>query len=131
MATDIAFALAIVYLLGDKVPLSAKVFLTTLAIVDDLGSVIVIALFYTSNISIPSILVGLDFSWYHVHWQQDGHQTCLFYGILGVCGVWVAFLMSGVHATIAAVLAAFVIPADSQIPESTFYCASAPTASSV
>ena len=78
MATDIAFALAIVYLLGDKVPLSAKVFLTTLAIVDDLGSVIVIALFYTSNISIPSILVGLTFSWYHVHWQQDGHQTCLF-----------------------------------------------------
>ena len=61
MATDIAFALAIVYLLGDKVPLSAKVFLTTLAIVDDLGSVIVIALFYTSNISIPSILVGVDF----------------------------------------------------------------------
>lgn len=120
MATDIAFALAIVYLLGDKVPLSAKVFLTTLAIVDDLGSVIVIALFYTSNISIPSILVGLTFLGIMFIGNKMGIKHAFFYGILGVCGVWVAFLMSGVHATIAAVLAAFVIPADSQIPESTF-----------
>ena len=52
--------------------------------------------------------------------NKMGIKHAFFYGILGVCGVWVAFLMSGVHATIAAVLAAFVIPADSQIPESTF-----------
>ena len=101
MATDIAFALAVVYLLGDRVPVSAKVFLTTLAIVDDLGSVLVIALFYTSG-------------------NKMGVKSIWFYGILGIGGVWTAFLLSGIHATIAAVLSAMVIPADSQISEDSF-----------
>lgn len=120
MATDIAFALALVYMLGDRVPLSAKVFLTTLAIVDDLGSVIVIALFYTSNISVSSIAVGVAFLLIMFIANKMGVKSVLFYGMLGVCGVWTAFLMSGIHATIAAVLAAFLIPADSKIPEATF-----------
>ncbi|MDU2113678.1 MAG: Na+/H+ antiporter NhaA [Prevotella bivia] len=120
MATDIAFALALVYMLGDRVPLSAKVFLTTLAIVDDLGSVIVIALFYTSNISVSSIAVGVAFLLIMFIANKMGVKSVLFYGMLGVCGVWTAFLMSGIHATIAAVLAAFMIPADSKIPEATF-----------
>lgn len=120
MATDIAFALALVYMLGDRVPLSAKVFLTTLAIVDDLGSVIVIALFYTSNISVSSIAVGVAFLLIMFIANKMGVKSVLFYGMLGVCGVWTAFLMSGIHATIAAVLAAFMIPADSKIPETTF-----------
>lgn len=120
MATDIAFALALVYMLGDRVPLSAKVFLTTLAIVDDLGSVIVIALFYTSNISVSSIAVGVAFLLIMFIANKMGVKSVLFYGMLGVCGVWTAFLMSGIHATIAAVLAAFMIPADSRIPEATF-----------
>lgn len=120
MATDIAFALAVVYLLGDRVPISAKVFLTTLAIVDDLGSVLVIALFYTSNISLASLAVGVAILGLMFVGNRLGVKNVWFYGILGIGGVWVAFLMSGVHATISAVLAAMVIPADSRIPEAAF-----------
>ena len=120
MATDIAFSLAIIYLLGDRVPLAAKVFLTTLAIVDDLGAVVVIALFYTSEISLLNIAIGVAFLL--VMWGANklGVKNVLFYGLLGIGGVWVAFLMSGIHATIAAVLAAFVIPADARLPEATY-----------
>ena len=117
MATDIAFSLAIIYALGDRVPLAAKVFLTTLAIVDDLGAVIVIALFYTSEISVVNIAVGVVFLIVMFAANKMGVKNVLFYGILGIGGVWVAFLMSGIHATIAAVLAAFVIPADARLPE--------------
>lgn len=120
MATDIAFSLAIIYTLVDRVPLAAKVFLTTLAIVDDLGSVVVIALFYTSEISVVNIAVGLAFLLVMLTANKMGVKNVLFYGLLGIGGVWVAFLMSGIHATIAAVLAAFVIPADAQLPESAY-----------
>uniref|UniRef100_A0AB33J3W4 Na(+)/H(+) antiporter NhaA n=2 Tax=unclassified Prevotella TaxID=2638335 RepID=A0AB33J3W4_9BACT len=120
MATDIAFALAVLYLLGDRVPLSAKIFLTTLAIVDDLGSVLVIALFYTSNISMVSIGVGMLFLLLMFVGNKLGVKNVWFYGLIGVGGVWVCFLMSGVHATISAVLSAFMIPADSSIPEAAF-----------
>ena len=120
MATDIAFSLAIIYLLGDRVPLAAKVFLTTLAIVDDLGAVVVIALFYTSEIFLLNIAIGVAFLL--VMWGANklGVKNVLFYGLLGIGGVWVAFLMSGIHATIAAVLAAFVIPADARLPEAIY-----------
>lgn len=120
MATDIAFALAVVYLLGDRVPLSAKVFLTTLAIVDDLGAVLVIALFYTSDISMVSILVGMGFLLAMFVANKLGVKNVWFYAVLGIGGVWTAFLMSGIHATISAVLSAFMIPADSSIAEPAF-----------
>ena len=120
MATDIAFSLAIIYALGDRVPLAAKVFLTTLAIVDDLGAVVVIALFYTSEISVVNIAVGLVFLLAMFAANKLGVKNVVFYGVLGIGGVWVAFLMSGIHATIAAVLAAFVIPADARLPESLY-----------
>ena len=120
MATDIAFSLAIIYALGDRVPLAAKVFLTTLAIVDDLGAVVVIALFYTSEISVVNIAVGLAFLLAMFAANKMGVKNVVFYGVLGIGGVWVAFLMSGIHATIAAVLAAFVIPADARLPESLY-----------
>lgn len=116
MATDIAFSLGILYLLGDKVPQSAKVFLTTLAIVDDLGAVIVIALFYTSEISLLNLGIGFCFLIIMFVANKMGVKNVLFYAILGIGGVWTSFLLSGVHATIAAVLSAFVIPADSMIP---------------
>lgn len=120
MATDIAFALALVYLLGKRVPLSAKVFLTTLAIVDDLGSVIVIALFYTSHISMMNLAIGCGFLAVLYAGNRLGVKNVAFYGIIGIAGVWTAFLMSGVHATISAVMVAFMIPADSKIAENTF-----------
>lgn len=120
MATDIAFSLAIISLLGNRVPLSVKVFLTTLAIVDDLGAVLVIALFYTSEISLLSIAVGLAFLLVMFAANKLGVKNVIFYGVIGIGGVWTAFLMSGVHATIAAVLAAFMIPADSRLPESAY-----------
>ena len=120
MATDIAFALGVVYLLGDKVPASAKVFLTTLAIVDDLGAVLVIAFFYTSELSIASLLFGLGFLAVMFIGNRLGIKSLFFYAALGIGGVWVTFLLSGIHATIAAVLAAFMIPADAKINESVY-----------
>ena len=120
MATDIAFALGVVYLLGDKVPASAKVFLTTLAIVDDLGAVLVIAFFYTSELSFVSLLFGFAFLAVMFIGNRLGIKSLLFYAVLGIGGVWVTFLLSGIHATIAAVLAAFMIPADAKINESIY-----------
>jgi NhaA family Na+:H+ antiporter len=121
MATDIAFALGVLYLLGSKIPLSLKVFLTALAIVDDLGAVLVIAFFYTSDISIVSLAIGLGFILIMYAGNKMGIRSILFYAIVGIVGVWIAFLLSGVHATIAAVLAAFTIPADVKIKENDYY----------
>ena len=120
MATDIAFSLAVVYALGDRVPVAAKVFLTTLAIVDDLGAVVVIALFYTSEISLANIAVGLLLLGVMVAANKAGVKSVAFYAVVGIGGVWVAFLMSGIHATIAAVLAAMAIPADARLPEAAY-----------
>lgn len=120
MATDIAFALGVVVLLGKRVPASVKVFLTTLAVMDDLGAVIVIALFYTSHISIANLLIGIGFLALMFILNKLGVKNVYVYGLLGVGGVWVAFLLSGIHATIAAVLAAFMIPADSVVNETAY-----------
>ena len=120
MATDIAFALGVLYLLGSKIPTSLKVFLTALAIVDDLGAVLVIAFFYTSDISLFSLSLGLSFIAVMYLGNKLGVRSILFYAIIGIAGVWTAFLLSGVHATIAAVLAAFTIPADIRLKESEY-----------
>ncbi len=120
MATDIAFALGVLYLLGDKIPMPLKVFLTALAIVDDLGAVLVIALFYTSDISLFNLSVGLAILLVMYIGKKAGIRSVWFYAILGIFGVWTSFLLSGVHATISAVLAAFIIPSDVKIKEKVY-----------
>lgn len=120
MATDIAFALGVLYLLGSRIPLALKVFLTALAIVDDLGAVLVIAFFYTTDINLIYLITGLLILAVMYLGNRLGIRSILFYAVLGICGVWTTFLLSGVHATIAAVLAAFTIPADVKIKENVF-----------
>jgi NhaA family Na+:H+ antiporter len=120
MATDIAFALGIIYFLGDKIPHSIKVFLTVLAIVDDLGAVLVIAFFYSSEIDFLSLTTGFCVMALMIGANLIGVRNSLFYGIMGIGGLWLAFLMSGVHATIAAVLAALTIPCSTQVRETYF-----------
>lgn len=120
MATDIAFALGVMYLLGDKVPTPLKVFLTALAIVDDLGAVLVIAIFYTEQLNITYLGIGLGIFLLMILSNKIGIKGVVYYAFLGIGGVWLCFLLSGVHATIAAVLAAFAIPANARINENYF-----------
>ena len=108
-ATDIAFALGILMLLGNRVPVSLKVFLVTLAIFDDLGAIVIIALFYSSNLSVESLVVAalclliLSYmNWRHV----SAVPAYVFVGVV----MWVAVLKSGVHATLAGVALAMFIP---------------------
>lgn len=110
MATDIAFAISALVLLGKKVPMSLVTFLVALAIVDDLGAVTVIALFYTDQIYLLPLLSAIGFFLLMIAFNRFGIHKPLPYFIVGVF-MWAAMLESGVHATIAGVLAALAIPA--------------------
>ena len=110
MATDIAFALGVLALLGPRVPIGLKVFLTALAIVDDIGAILVIAFFYADTISIVSLAAGGILLIVAIAANRSGVRSSIVYFILGTL-VWLAFLKSGIHATLAAVLMAMTIPA--------------------
>jgi len=119
MATDIAFSLAILRLLGKRVPLGLKVFLTAFAIVDDLGAVMVIALFYSESINwalIAIALVLLAILFFLSYRRIYAKGLILVFGII----IWVLFLKAGIHPTIAGVLLAFTIPIRQKINVRTY-----------
>ena len=119
MATDIAFVIGILALLGSRVPTGLKVFITALAIADDIGAVLVIAFFYTSNISIVSLSFAGGVMLLLIAANLSGVRNLIVYTVLGII-LWLSFLFSGVHATVAGVLLAFTIPASSRIDTSQF-----------
>ncbi len=108
-ATDIAFAIGVLALLGPRAPTSLKLFLVTVAIVDDMGAVAIIALFYTSGLVIPALLAAVMILAAMFTLNCFGVRLLPIY-LLGFGLLWFAVLLSGVHATIAGVLAAFAIP---------------------
>ncbi len=114
MATDIAFALGVLALVGKRVPASLVVFLAALAIADDIGAVLVIAIFYTAELSLAWLAVGLAAFLVAVGANYLGARNPITYGVIGVV-LWYAFYESGVHATIAGVMLAMAIPAKQRI----------------
>lgn len=119
MATDIAFALALLSVAGKHIPSSVKVFLSALAVADDLGAVLVIAIFYSAHIDFTPLTIGVCLLTILLTGNKLGIRSIIFYLVIGFA-VWVAFLLSGVHATIAGVLVAFTIPARTRINEKGF-----------
>jgi NhaA family Na+:H+ antiporter len=114
MATDIAFSLAILKLLGDKVPLSLKVFLTAFAIVDDLGAVLVIALFYSGTIKLGLLLTALILLTILYVLSYKGYYSKFVMVVFGVI-IWTLFLKADIHPTLAGVLLAFSVPIGQKI----------------
>ena len=109
-ATDIAFAVGILVLLAWRIPANLIIFLTALAIVDDLGAVLIIAVFYTQHLNLVALGAAASISVLLIILNQGGIRHPLPYGLLGIL-LWVTLLKSGIHATLSGVLLAFTIPA--------------------
>jgi len=119
-ATDIAFALGVLALLGKRVPVSLKIFLMALAIIDDLGAIIIIALFYTTELLTLSIIIAAIALGILIIMNQLGVIKKAAYIVVGVI-LWISVLKSGVHATLAGVALAFTIPMNSKRPDGAHY----------
>jgi NhaA family Na+:H+ antiporter len=109
-ATDIAFALGVLSLFGERVPVGLKIFLMTLAVLDDLGAIVIIALFYTSDLSLTALLLALLAIVVLFTLNRFGVQRIAAYMLVGAA-LWLCVLKSGVHATLAGVIAALFLPA--------------------
>ena len=119
-ATDIAFAVGILSILGDKVPVSLKVFLTALAIADDLIAILVVALFYGGNINLPLLGVALAVILFVGLMKHLGEKRTAFYIIPAIL-VWFLFYYSGIHATMTGVVIAFLIPMEARYNKAKFH----------
>ncbi len=119
MATDIAFSLAILKILGNRVPLSLKVFLTAFAIVDDIGAVLVIGIFYSGNISIILLVAALMLLGLLYFISSKGYYSKYLSLIFGII-IWILFLKSGIHPTLAGILIAFSVPVRQKIKTPAF-----------
>lgn len=108
-ATDIAFALGVLAILGSRVPITVKIFLTAVAILDDLAAIVIIALFYTDNLSVTSLAFAAFFTVGLFILNRLKVKAYTPYVLVGIC-LWVCVLKSGVHATLAGVIMAFAIP---------------------
>ncbi len=120
MAADIAFSLGILKLLGKRVPVGLKVFLMAFAIIDDLGAVLIIAFFYSTNLSWTFILIGLVIIVFLFILSSRGLYSKYLFFLMGII-VWILFLKSGIHTTIAGVLLAFTIPLKRKSDSMSFY----------
>lgn len=119
MATDIAFSLAVLNVLGKRVPLSLKIFLTAFAIVDDIAAVLVIALFYSGSINLSLLLIALILLAGLYFFSYKGLYSKYLYLFFGIV-IWFLFFKSGIHPTVAGILMAFSIPIRQKIDTSTF-----------
>lgn len=116
-ATDIAFAVGIMSILGNRVPVSLKVFLTALAIADDLGAILVVAFFYGGSVNLPLLFVALILIGVILIMNKLGEKRMMFYLIPAIV-VWFLFYYSGVHSTMSGVVMAFLIPMDARFSRS-------------
>ena len=110
VATDIAFCVGALVILGRRVPQSLMIFLVALAIIDDLGAVLIIAVYYTGQLAYTQLAAALSFLTLLILFNVGGVRNPLFYGLGGIC-LWFSLLNSGIHATVAGIIVAFCVPA--------------------
>lgn len=116
-ATDIAFAVGIMSILGNKVPISLKIFLTALAIADDLGAILVVALFYGGDINLPLLFIAIVLIGAILLMNKLGEKRMMYY-LIPAIAVWFLFYYSGIHSTMSGVVMAFMIPMDARFSRS-------------